>query len=84
MDLTDFSTYDWFRIPAAVAEAVDRLDPADRARRIRWCRVTGQHGTSVLVDPDGGMVVFRWGGAELLRMPRAAFLRYGATPAELS
>ncbi len=83
MTSADFPTHDWFRIPAAVAEAVDRLDPADRGRRIRWCRVTGQHGTSVRVDPDG-MVTFRWGGAELLRMPRDAFLRYGATPAEMS
>ena len=43
---------------------------------------TGEHGVSV--QPAGGLLVFRWGGAELLRMPRAAFVRYGATPAEMS
>lgn len=77
-----FDTHDWSRIRWAVAEAVARLDPDDRARRIRWCEVTGEVGVSV--KNADGMVVLRWGGAELARMPRDAFARYGATPAELS
>ena len=81
MRIAEFPTHDWLRIRAAVSEAVDRLDEQDRTRRVRWCRVTGEHGVSV--KPAGGLLVFRWGGAELLRMPRAAFVRYGASPAEL-
>jgi hypothetical protein len=78
-----FDPFDWSRIRWAVAEAVARLDPQDRARRVRWCQVTGEHGASVTVLPDG-LLVFRWGGAELVRLPRDAFARYGATPTEMS
>lgn len=78
-----FDAHDWSRLRWVVDEAVQRLDPEDRARRIRWCAATGEIGTSVRVEPDG-MVVLRWGGAELVRLPRDAFARYGATPAELS
>ena len=82
MRIAEFPTHDWLRIRAAVTEAVDRLDQQDRNRRIRWCQITGEHGVSVKVD--GALLSFRWGGRPLLTMPRAAFVRYGATPAELS
>jgi hypothetical protein len=77
-----WATHDWLKIREAVAAAVDRLEPEDRARRVRWCAITGEHGVSVLVD--GGLLHFRWGGRELLTMPKAAFAHYGATPAEMS
>jgi hypothetical protein len=82
MTFADFPTHDWSRIRAAVAEAVDRLPEDERARRIRWCQITGEHGVSVQID--GGLLLFRWGGKPLVTMPRAAFARYGSTPAEMS
>ncbi len=83
MSWATFDPHDWSRIRWAVEEAVAGLELEDRVRRVRWCQVTGEHGTSVTVLPDG-LLVFRWGGAELVRLPRDAFARYGATPAEMS
>ncbi|MGY2702212.1 hypothetical protein [Nocardioides sp. HB32] len=51
------------KLSRLLAEAVEGLDPADRAERIAWCQETGQHGVSGV--REGESIVFMWGGRTL-------------------
>jgi hypothetical protein len=56
------------KVQQLLTEAIEGLDPADRAERIAYCRETDEHGVRAQVEDDG--VEFSWGGRLLAVVER--------------
>jgi hypothetical protein len=59
------------KVQQLLTEAIEGLDPADRAERIAYCREHDEHGARAVRDGDG--VEFSWGG-RLLAVVEAELL----------
>lgn len=68
----------WSRVNAILSRALEWLaeeHPDDFARRVEYCRQTGQHGTRAMEMPhsDGRQVGFMWGNRLLVAVDRDTF-----------
>lgn len=61
------NTFDPARISALIHDAVSRLDAADFAERVAYCRKHNRHGVRLLPADDAGDDVLElwWGGRKL-------------------
>ena len=65
------------RVHVLLADALARLDPADRAERIAYCQAHDQHGIRMHPPTDDALIEFTWGGRTLAIVDRAVLLDDG-------